>query len=115
MITFADIKLKKSNKTDIQEKITKNLKQKKQTQPLEYPSAGSVFKNPKSKPAWQYIKELGLAGKRIGNAMFSEKHSNFIVNLGNAKASDVINLIQLAKTEAKEQLGVSLEEEIQIF
>ena len=79
----------------------------KATQPVEYPSCGSVFKNPKAegRHAWQVLDELGLRGHRLGGAQISEKHSNFIVNLGGAKASDVRGLIELAKARAASSLG----------
>jgi UDP-N-acetylmuramate dehydrogenase len=94
--------------------IDETLARRKATQPLEFPSCGSVFKNPKESglSAWQVIDRLGLRGHRIGDAQFAEKHSNFIVNLGSARAADVRALIELAKTRAKEELGVGLEEEV---
>ncbi len=95
--------------------IDETLARRKSSQPLEYPSCGSVFKNPLPRRAWEVIDSLGLRGKRIGNAAFSEKHPNFIVNLGQAKADDVWNLIALAKREAKERLGVELHEEVRML
>lgn len=97
--------------------IDEVLKRRKETQPLDLPSCGSVFKNPKthSMHAWQVIDQLKLRGHRIGNAQFSEKHCNFIVNLGQAKASDVRSLIQLAKTRAKVELSIDLEEEVRFL
>jgi UDP-N-acetylmuramate dehydrogenase len=65
--------------------------------------------------AWQVIDRLGLRGHRIGNAQISEKHSNFIVNLGEAKAADVIALIDLAKKRALSELGIELHEEVRMI
>lgn len=116
LITFADIKLKKSSKEKIQNLINKNLINKKQSQPLEYPSAGSIFKNPKTKKtAWWYIKELGLAGLQKEGAQISEKHANFIINIDNAKSSDIVYLINLAKEKVQKQFNINLKEEVQIF
>ncbi|HUJ90919.1 MAG TPA: UDP-N-acetylmuramate dehydrogenase [Syntrophorhabdales bacterium] len=83
--------------------------------PMEFPSAGSVFKNINGEPAWKYIDKAGLRGFRIGNAAISEKHPNFIVNLGNATAADVVNLIRKAKKEVYERVGVRMEEEVELW
>lgn len=94
--------------------IDQTLQRRKSTQPIDAPSCGSVFKNPKSygKSAWAVVDQLGLRGHQIGGAQFAEKHSNFILNLGNAKAADVRALIQLAKFRAQSELGILLEEEV---
>ena len=94
--------------------IDETLTRRKSTQPLEYPSCGSVFKNPRDKGmhAWQVIEKLGLRGHKNGNAQISEKHPNFIVNLGGATALDVRALITLVKARALTELGISLEEEV---
>lgn len=94
--------------------IDEILARRKSTQPIDYPSCGSVFKNPRESgmSAWQVVDKLGLRGYRIGDAQFAEKHSNFILNLDKAKASDVRALIALAKERAQKELGVQLEEEV---
>ena len=153
IILSAEIKLKKGNKDKITGKIKKYLEYKKNTQPLNYPSIGSVFKNPKSSSsstelpkevkvrkrmkfscdfaavrigkedkssslsfaAARMIEECGLKGKKIGNAKISEKHANFIVNLGSAQAKDVKKLIKLIKQKVKNKFGVVLKEEIEIL
>ena len=118
-------------------KIKQYLDYKKQTQPLNFPSAGSIFKNftpHRNKisgagpnelkelkkfqktgmiPAARLIEECGLKGKKIGNVKISEKHGNFIVNLDGGKAKDVIKLIKLTKKKVKNKFKVNLEEEIQ--
>lgn len=78
------------------------------TQPLSYPSCGSVFRNPPGDYAARLIEAAGLKGMRIGDAMISDQHANFIVNLGHARASDVMALIQMAQDRVKEQFGVEL-------
>lgn len=84
----------------------------KQPQLWEYPSCGSVFKKIEGVGAGRLIDQVGLKGKRIGNAEISPKHANYIVNLGGATAADVVDLIDLAKRTVKEQTGYMLETEI---
>ncbi|MCL2026479.1 MAG: hypothetical protein FWG92_06710, partial [Leptospirales bacterium] len=83
--------------------------------PLEYPSAGSVFKNPESAPAWKLVAEAGFKGRGVGGAMVSEKHSNFIVNIGGAKPSDIRALIELIQDAVMKKFSVVLEPEIKII
>jgi len=111
IILSVKIKSKKSNL----KKIKEYLNYKKQTQPLNLPSAGSVFKNPKGYFAAELIEKCGLKGKTIGRAQISKKHANFIVNLGGAKAKDVFTLIKIIKQKVKNKFGIILEEEIQIL
>jgi len=128
IILSVTLKLKKGEKKEIKEKMIEFLNYRKRTQPLNYPSAGSIFKNPKlfkkfselekfnkngQIPAAWLIGKCGLKGKRIGNAQISKKHANFIVNLGNAKAADVKRLINLAKKKVKNKFKIELKEEIQ--
>lgn len=113
IILSAILKIKKGNKKEIKRKIMEYLNYRKNTQPLNFPSAGSIFKNPPNYSAAQLIEESGLKGKKIGNVKISEKHSNFIVNLGKGKAKDVKKLIDLAKTEVKNKFGITLKEEIE--
>jgi len=105
-------KLKKGDKKEIKNKIEYFLNYRKKNHPLDFPSAGSIFKNPKNKKAWELIKECGLEGRRIGDAQISEKHSNFIINLGKASSKDILDLINLVKKQVKKKLGIKLEEEI---
>ena len=93
------------------------LARRKATQPLDFPSCGSVFKNPKSsgRQAWQVIDQLGLRGHRIGNAQIAEMHSNWILNLGGAKAADVRALIGLVQQRSREELGIEMEAEVVFF
>ena len=78
-------------------------------------SAGSVFKNPPGEYAGRLIEAVGLKGKRIGDAMFSDLHANFLVNLANASFEDATALITLAKTRVREKFGIVLEEEVIIL
>lgn len=96
-------------------KLDAHIRYRRSTQPLSYPSAGSVFRNPSKISAAQVLEQLGLKGVRLHTAMISEKHANFIVNLGQAEARDVLALIRLAKALARKELGIELEEEIEII
>jgi len=84
------------------------------TQPAA-PSAGCMFKNPDTIPAGKLIDELGLKGTRVGGAMVSMEHGNFLVNDGNATARDVLELIALLKRRAKEERGIELQTEVEII
>ena len=81
-------------------------------QPLEYPSAGSTFKRPEGYFAGKLIMDAGLRGYRIGGAQVSEKHCGFIINVGNASAADISELMDEVAEKVKEQFGVTLEPEI---
>ena len=115
LILSCEIKLKRGDKKIILEKIKKNLKERKEVQPLDFPSAGSIFKNPKGCPAGKLIEKCGLKGKKIGGAKISEKHANFIVNLGGARAKDVKKLIDLIKKKVENKFGITLKEEIEFL
>ncbi|MDR2580947.1 MAG: UDP-N-acetylmuramate dehydrogenase [Fibromonadaceae bacterium] len=101
------------------ESIDKNRKEvltwRKEKQPLQYPNAGSVFKNPISQSAGALIEACGLKGHRIGDAELSELHANFIVNKGNATAKDVKTLMEKIVMEVEKKHGVVLEPEIMVF
>ena len=113
IILSIEIQLAKSNKKEIKNKIKKYLNIKKTQQPVNYFSAGSVFKNTKDFSAAELIEKCNLKGKIIGKAKISEQHANFIVNLGGAKAKDVKKLINLIKKQVKNKFKINLEEEIQ--
>ncbi len=83
-------------------------------QPYDLPSAGSVFKNPELAPAGKLIEEAGLKGSRIGDAQVSEKHANFIVNLGKATARDILKLVERVREGVQREKGILLEMEIQV-
>jgi UDP-N-acetylmuramate dehydrogenase len=115
IILSVKLKLKKENINLIKNRVEDCLKQKKEKQPLNFYSAGSVFKNPPKKFAAKLIEDCGLKGKIIGGAKISEKHANFIVNFDNAKSLDIKKLISLAKKSVKKKFKINLEEEIIIF
>lgn len=104
-----------TEKKQTQALIQSMLTARKSAQPIDKPSCGSVFKNPPGKQAWQLIDQAGLRGKTIGGAQVSEMHTNFIINLGNAKSQDVQDLIAEIKTTVQKQFGLLLEEEVKII
>jgi UDP-N-acetylmuramate dehydrogenase len=115
IIIGASFLLTRAIEEQVHARINEILGKRKNKHPLEYRNAGSIFKNPNGGiPAGQIIDELGLKGMRIGDAKISEKHGNFIVNLGNAKASDIIALIDMIKTKVNEERGIKLQTEVKI-
>ncbi len=99
---------------EIMELIEKRKQKRLETQPLEYPSAGSVFRNPDNDFAWKYIDAIGYKGKMVGGAMVSLKHANFIINTGKATGSDIKNLIYDIKDKVKERFNIDLKIEQEI-
>lgn len=83
--------------------------------PMEYPSAGSVFKNPEGGSSWKLINDAGLKGFRYGGAMVSEKHTNFIINTGGATSTDIYNLVRHVQQTVFDSTGVMLETEIRLM
>lgn len=103
------------DKSEVKEEIVKKLEYRKKRHPVEYPSLGSTFKNSGDYKAWQLLTQVGLSGYRIGDAMFSTKHANFIVNLGKATRDDVLSLIELGQARVLKHFGIKLEPEIVIL
>ncbi|HPK53214.1 MAG TPA: UDP-N-acetylmuramate dehydrogenase [Smithellaceae bacterium] len=112
IITDVLLRLKKGDSEQIKEKIREIIQIRMKKHPLDYPSAGSVFKNPPGMTAGRIIEEIGLKGMRCGGAEVSRQHANFIVNKGNACAADVLELIGLIQKKAREEKGVDLEPEV---
>lgn len=115
IITGATIKLKKGNKKEIEARMSELNTKRREKQPLEYPSAGSTFKRPTGYFAGALIEEAGLKGKCVGGAQVSEKHSGFIINTGNAKTSDILELINIVKEEVYKKHNVILETEVKFW
>lgn len=107
--------VEKKSKEAVARRMGDCLRERKRTQPLEYPSAGSVFKNPPGDHAGRLIESTGLKGARIGDAMISPKHANWIVNTGRARAADILALIELARKRVRAETGVELELEIKVL
>lgn len=112
VITSVILRLQAGDKTAIEAKMRELLGRRKDKQPLEYPSAGSVFKRPEGYFAGALIEQSGLKGRTVGGAQVSEKHAGFIVNIGGATTKDVIDLIAVCQKEVYDRFGVRLEAEI---
>lgn len=115
IIVSASFLLTKGIKENIQERIREIIEIRKKKHPLEYRNAGSIFKNPKGLSAGRIIEELELKGIQIGGARISEKHGNFIVNTGGAKAGDILAMIDTIKKKVWEDRRIHLEPEIMII
>lgn len=122
IVTFIYMKISKGNLEDIEASLKDKRERRNSSQPQNKRSAGSVFKNPPLKDsngnpikAWHLIDQVGLRGKIHGEAQISPEHCNFIVNLGNAKASDVYYLICLIEESVYKKFGIQLEREIEFF
>ena len=111
----ATLKLQTGDAQALLDANKKLLEKRGATQPTQQPNAGSVFRNPEGDYAARLIETAGLKGLRIGKAAVSEKHANFIVNLGGATASDIENLIKRVQDEVKQQHGVELQREVHII
>lgn len=114
VIIRVKFELKRERPEVVIEKVSDYLKKRQESQPSRYPSGGSVFKNPPEDYAGRLIERSGLKGKKIGGAMISPKHANFIVNTGGARATDILALMDLAQRKVKEQTGIELEPEIRV-
>jgi UDP-N-acetylmuramate dehydrogenase len=102
------------NKENLISKRKEILAKRKEKQPLDFPSCGSVFKRPENSYAGLLIEENGLKGFSIGGAMVSEKHANFIINKGDATSKDIFDLIKEIKRRVFEKSGIELEEEVKL-
>lgn len=105
----------KGDRNKISEKITNIQRQRECSQPIRAKTGGSTFKNPLNLKAWQLIDAAGCRGLRNGGAMISEKHCNFLINLGNATAKDIEDLAELVREKVYKNSGIMLEWEIKIL
>jgi len=115
IILSAVLKLKKRRREKILKIIKQFLEYRRNTQDLRYPSIGCVFKNPKGESAGRLIEACNLKGKRIGGAQISSKHANFIINMKDAKAKDVLRLMRIIQREGYRKFQISLKPEIRII
>ena len=111
-VVSAVLRLDQGVKSEIEEKMNDIMNKRKLSQPIHLPSCGSVFKRPKDNYAGRLIEECGLKGRSAGGAMVSNMHAGFIVNTGNATASDVLELIKIIKNEVYNRFNIMLEEEV---
>jgi len=112
IVLSAVIELEKSTKSDIQERLADLKKRRTGKQPLEYPSAGSTFKRPPGFFAGKLIEDAGLSGFRIGDAQVSTKHCGFVINCGQATATEVVSLMEYIVNRVEACYGVRLEPEV---
>lgn len=115
IITGITLKLKKGNSDEIRARMDDFMSRRSSKQPLEYPSAGSVFKRPEGNFAGALIEQCGLKGKSCGGAQVSEKHTGFIINKSNATAKNVRDLISEIQTTVSDKTGYNLECELIIL
>lgn len=111
IIFSAVLELTRSSKEEIEKKMV-HYREIRKKQPRDFPSAGSVFKNPSSASAGWLIEKTGLKGRKIGQAQVSSRHANFIINLGEARSNQVLELIKEIQTAVEEKFGLQLEKEI---
>jgi UDP-N-acetylmuramate dehydrogenase len=114
VVLEATFKLPAGDRETLIKRRSEYLRERNLKQPTNLPNTGSMFKNPRGTFAAKLIEQVGLKGKRVGDAQISEKHANFIVNLGNARASDVVTLINLARRTVYQNTGILLELEVKL-
>ena len=114
-ILSVEISLEEGNKSEIESTMKDLAKKRNSKQPVQFPSAGSFFKRPEGHFAGKLIQDSGMKGVSVGGAQVSELHSGFIINKGNATATDIIQLMELVQKKVYEKFGVSLEPEVRII
>lgn len=115
IILSVEISLEEGNKSEIESTMKDLAKKRNSKQPVQFPSAGSFFKRPEGHFAGKLIQDSGMKGVSVGGAQVSELHSGFIINKGNATATDIIQLMELVQKKVYEKFGVSLEPEVRII
>ncbi len=114
IFTKAYLKVKPGNHEEIEEKIQNIQQQREESQPIRTKTSGSSFKNPPGYKAWQLIDQAGCRGLQLGDAIISKKHCNFLINIGNATATEIEQLGELVRKKVFEDSGIMLEWEIKI-
>lgn len=115
IVTRVHLRLAKDQAEAVSSRVRELVARRKKSQPSGYPNSGSMFRNPPGDFAGRLIEAAGLKGKRIGRAEISERHGNFILNLGGAKAEEVRGLMEMARAEVRERFGVELEPEVRLL
>ena len=115
IILAAVMKLTRANPEDISALMENRRERRMASQPLDKPSCGSVFRNPENENAWALIDGIGYRGRQVGGARVSEKHCNFILNVGNADAADYMKLVEEIQDKVFEKYGIRLETEMEKF
>ncbi len=112
IVLSVTMRLQPGDPVTIEKQMGRNTAARVDKQPTSYPNAGSVFKNPPGEAAGRLIEQIGAKGWRQGDAVVSDKHANFIINVGTATCADVLRLIERIKQAVYQETGISLEEEI---
>lgn len=112
LVTSVIFELSPGNSSAMRQETQRIIREREEKQPLDYPSCGSTFKNPEGHSAGRLIERAGLKGASVGGAEVSTKHANFILNKNNAKAKDILDLIEVVKKRVKDHSGVELECEV---
>lgn len=115
IICGARFALSKGHSGQIRDRMAEIMKWRQEKHPLQYPSAGSVFKNLPGLPAGRLLEEMGLKGRRLGDVQISKKHANFMINKGQGTASDMVKLIRLVQETVQKERGLFLETEVVII
>jgi UDP-N-acetylmuramate dehydrogenase len=115
VVTRLRLALDRQDSSSVSTKVRELVSKRKSNQPSGYPNSGSMFRNPPGDYAGRLVEAAGLKGKQIGAAQISEKHGNFIVNLGGACAEDVRELMELARAEVQARFGVGLIPEVKLL
>src|SRR5206468_11553132 len=103
-VLSVDLRLQRGDGQTLRERLREFDEQRRTAQPPGR-NCGSVFKNPPDNPSWWYIEQTDLRGHRIGDAQFSERHANFILNLGGARAGDIVARMELSQTRGHDESG----------
>jgi len=115
LVIEAVLQLTPGDKDEILSLIRSRKEKRVHAQPLEYPSAGSSFRNPDGHAAWQLVADSGLRGFTVGGAMVSEKHTNFIINANKATAQDIADVMHHVRHEVKKKCGLDMHQEVEFF
>jgi UDP-N-acetylmuramate dehydrogenase len=115
IVTAVTMRLEKKDAVEVSTKVRELVTRRKASQPAGFPNSGSMFRNPPGDFAGRLIEAAGLKGRRIGDAQISDRHANFIVNHGGARAADVKELMDAARAEVKTRFGVELVPEVRFL
>ena len=115
IVTRVTLRLLKAKVEEVGLKVQELVQRRKKSQPSGHPNSGSMFRNPPGDFAGRLIEAAGLKGRRLGRAAISDRHANFIVNLGGAKAEEVRGLMEITQAEVKKKFGVKLQPEVRFL
>jgi UDP-N-acetylmuramate dehydrogenase len=109
------LRLRRDDSVQVSLRVRELVAKRKAGQPSGHPNSGSMFRNPSGDFAGRLIEAAGLKGKTLGHAQISQRHGNFIVNLGRSKAEDIRQLMELARAEVRTRFGIELEPEVRLL